>query len=197
MLQPWPETEDPLAGDSRPRIMLAAGRPPMTRVAGAVADGVLTMPLCSPAFAEAVIRPMLAEGAAQAGREQPVPLTGLTICTVGENSAQARALAAMQVAVFADRASAGPLMAFHGFEAEVAEIREAFRRHDIPGVADAVSDRMLDQLAVYGTPEEARERFTATFDGVYDEALLFTAGKGMPEGGFQESVLGACEAFEA
>lgn len=196
MLQPWPEVEAHVAGDSRPRILVAGGRLPMIRVAGAVADGLVGLPLCSAAYAEEVVRPALADAATQAGREKPVPITGVTICAVGQNSGQARAFAAMQVAAFAARSSAAPLMAFHGFEAEVAGIREAFQRRDIPAVAAAVSDRMLDTLAVYGTPSETRERFAATFDGVYDEPLLFTAGKGMPEGGFRESVLAVCEAFE-
>lgn len=195
MLQPWPEPTDPIAGDPRPEILLAGGRLPMIRAAGAVADGLVGLPLCSAAFVEDVIRPALADAARRAGRERPLPITGMTICAVGENSAQARALAAMQLAVFAARPSAGPVTAFHGFEAEVAGIREAFQRRDIPAVVAAVSDRMLDTLAVYGTPEEAWERFSATFDGVYDEPLLFTAGKGMPEGGFRESVLAVCEAF--
>ncbi|HEX8093529.1 LLM class flavin-dependent oxidoreductase [Jatrophihabitans sp.] len=195
MLQPWPEPADEVAGDSRPRILLAGGRLPMIRAAGTVADGLMGLPLCSPAFVEEVIRPALTDAASRAGRERPVPITGLIICAVSENSTQARAFAATQLAVFAARPSASPLMAFHGFEAEVAVIREAFQRRDIPAVVAAVSDRMLDTLAVYGTPDEARERFSTTFDGVYDEPLLFTAGKGMPEGGFRESVLSVCEAF--
>jgi len=194
-LQPWPEVEDQIAGGSRPRILLSGNRVPMIRIAGTVADGLIGPPLCSPAFVEEVIRPTLADAAKRAGREQPIPITGTTVCAVAENSAQARAMAAMQVAVFATRASATPLIALHGFEAEVAAIGDAFQRRDIPAMATAVSDRMLDTLAVYGTPEEARERFSATFDGIYDEPLLFTAGKGMPEGGFQESVLGVCDAF--
>lgn len=195
LLQPWPELEDPAVGDSRPRILLAGGRSPMIRVAGAVADGLMGLPLCSAAFVEEVVRPTLADAAHRAGREQPVPITGMTVCAVNESSARARALAATQIAVFAARASAAPLIAFHGFESEVVGIREAFARRDMPAVAAAVSDRMLDTLAVFGTPKEACERFSATFDGVYDEPLLFTAGKGMPEGGFQESLLGVCEAF--
>ncbi|WP_285733330.1 LLM class flavin-dependent oxidoreductase [Kitasatospora phosalacinea] len=193
-LQPWPRPTDP-AGTERPPILLAGGRGPMLRAAGAVADGLMGLPLCSAAFTAEVVRPALAAAAEKAGRERPVPITGMTICAVSEDPARARALAATQLAVFAARASAAPLIAFHGFGSEVAAIREALGRRDMPGVAAAVSDRMLDTLAVHGTPAEARERFAAVFDGVYDESLLFTAGKGMPEGGFEDSLLGACEAF--
>jgi alkanesulfonate monooxygenase SsuD/methylene tetrahydromethanopterin reductase-like flavin-dependent oxidoreductase (luciferase family) len=192
MLPPWPDAP---GLERRPPILLAGGREPMIRAAGLVADGLIGLPICSPAFLDEVIRPILRDTAEQAGRPEPVPVTGMIICAVGAHPERARALAATQVAVFATRPSAAPLMAFHGFEAEIAAISEAFARRDLPAVADAVSDRMLDTLAVYGTPEEAWERFSRNFDGVYDEPLLFTAGKGMPEGGFEESLFGACEAF--
>ncbi|MER7701987.1 LLM class flavin-dependent oxidoreductase [Kitasatospora sp. NPDC097605] len=195
LLQPWPEPADPAAGDSRPRILVAGGRLPMIRTAGTVGDGLLGQPIFSPAFVEEVVRPALADAADRAGREAPVPITGMITCAVSENAERARTLAAVQIGVFAILPSAAPLISFHGFGSELAAIREAFARRDIPGVAAAVSDRMLDTLTVHGTPAEARERFAAVFDGVYDEALMFTAGKGMPEGGFEESLLGVCEAF--
>lgn len=188
-LPPWP--------GPRPPLLVAGGRPAMLRTAGAVADGLMGLPLCSRAFVEEVVRPTLADAAEQAGRPGPVPITGMVICAVAEHGARARAFAATQVAVFAARQSAAPLMAFHGFERETADIRQALGRGDFPAVAAAVSDRMLDVFAVYGTPEEARERFTAAFDGLYDEALVFTAGKGMPGDSLQDSLLGTCEAFEA
>ncbi|TDC49148.1 hypothetical protein E1258_27400 [Micromonospora sp. KC207] len=185
--------------------MLAGGRAPMIRAAGAIADGLMGMPLCSPAFVEEVIRPMLADAADRAGREQPVPITGMTICAVSENSTQARALAATQLAVFAAGASAAPLIAFHGFEAEVAGDPRGVRAGRHPGrggrrlgpdARHAGRPRNTEGgMGFHGTPKEAWERFAATFEGVYDEPLLFTAGKGMPKGGFEESLLGVCEAF--
>lgn len=194
-LQPWPESQVDGVPDSRPRILVSGNRPPMIKAAGRVADGLIGPPLCSAALVDEMIRPALAEAAAQAGRAFPVPITGTVLCALAEDSAKARSFAATQVGVFAIRPSAAPLMALHGFGKEVAAIADAFARRDMAGLAAAVSDRMLDTLAVYGTPEEAVQRYAANFDGVYDETLLFTAGKGMPEGGFQESLMGTCEAF--
>ncbi|MFF4214498.1 LLM class flavin-dependent oxidoreductase [Streptomyces sp. NPDC001796] len=199
-LPDWPvsaETEGSEPTGRRPRILLAGGRRAMIRAAGAVADGLVGLPLCSRGFVEEVVRPELADAAERAGRPPAVPITGMIICAVAEDSARARSFAAAQVAVFAARRSAAPLMDFHGFDNEVAGIREALGRGDFPAAAAAVSDRMLDALAVYGTPKEAQERFAAGFDGLYEEPLLFTAGKGMPQGAFRESLMAVCDAFAA
>ncbi|MFR9798338.1 LLM class flavin-dependent oxidoreductase [Streptomyces sp. MS06] len=196
-LPAWPEPIPgaPGPGASPPRILVAGGRPAMIRAAGTVGDGLIGLPLCSRAFCEEQVRPVLAEAGRKAGRAEPVPVTGMVICAVAEDSGTARSLAAAQVAVFAARESAAPLMEFHGFAPEVAAIREALGRRDVRALAAAVSDRMLDTLAVYGTPKEAGERYLESFAGVYDDPLVFTAGKGMPPGALRDSLLGACEAF--
>ncbi|MGA5901173.1 LLM class flavin-dependent oxidoreductase [Streptomyces venetus] len=198
LLPAWPLVdvgESGKHGHSRPAILVAGGRRPMISAAGAVADGLVGLPLCSRAFVEEEVRPALDAAAARAGRPGRIPITGMIICAVGEHSARARVFAAQQVAVFAARPSAAPLMAFHGFEGEAADIRDALARRDVPAAVAAVSDRMLDALAVYGTPKEALERYDAVFDGLYDEPLLFSAGKGMPQGGFRDSLMAVCEAF--
>jgi alkanesulfonate monooxygenase SsuD/methylene tetrahydromethanopterin reductase-like flavin-dependent oxidoreductase (luciferase family) len=187
-------TLPPLAAGALP-ILLAGGRPSMIRVAGAVADGLIGMPVASRGFVEQVVRPALAAGAARAGRSGQVPITGMTVCAISDNTAKARATAALQLAVFVIRRSAEPLVAFHGFETEVAAIREAAARGDFAGMAGAVSERMLDALAVFGTPQEAMQRYRDGFDGVYEDSLLFASGKGMPLAGFRDDVVAVCETF--
>ncbi|HZP49640.1 LLM class flavin-dependent oxidoreductase [Actinocrinis sp.] len=191
---PADPTLPPLAG-SGPPILLAGGRSAMTRVAGAVADGLIGMPVASPDFVAQVIRPTLAEGAARTGRGGAVPITGMTICAIADTTARARAVAAMQLAVFIVRRSCAELVAFHGFEREVAAVGEAAARRDFPAMAAAIPDRMLDLLTVYGTPEEARQRYREVFDGVYEESLLFASGKGRPSAGFQDEIAAVCETF--
>ena len=43
---------------------------------------------------------------------------------------------------------------------------------------EAVSDRMLDAFAVYGTRDEALDRYRQRFEGVYEEPLLFAPSVG-------------------
>jgi alkanesulfonate monooxygenase SsuD/methylene tetrahydromethanopterin reductase-like flavin-dependent oxidoreductase (luciferase family) len=191
---PADPTLPPLSKGALP-ILMAGGGLPMIRAAGAVADGLVGLPLSSRAFVEQVVRPALAEGACRAGRAEPVPITGLMICAVSENSAQARTDAAMQVAIYASRRSADTTLDFHGFGGEGVAIRNAFAGRDFAAMRAAVPDRMLDTLAVYGTPQEARERYRVNFARVYEQPLLFLSGKGLPLGYVQDSVDAICAAF--
>jgi len=40
-------------------------------------------------------------------------------------------------------------------------------------MAAAVSDEMIDSIALAGTPEEVRARFAERWDGVYERTLLW------------------------
>ncbi|TDC52888.1 LLM class flavin-dependent oxidoreductase [Micromonospora sp. KC207] len=187
-------TLPPPGADTLP-ILLAGGRRPLLRQAGAVADGLVGMPMCSAAFVEQYVRPTLAEGTEAAGREGAVPIRGMVITAVDDDATRARRAAAMQVAIYATRRSADPLLRFYGFEEPAAAIREAFARRDLPGMAAAVPDRMLGVLAVFGTPQEARERYRAPFETVYDEPLLYASGKGVPAAAFRANLQAICEVF--
>ncbi|TDC49145.1 LLM class flavin-dependent oxidoreductase [Micromonospora sp. KC207] len=176
-------------------ILLAGGRAPIIRAAGAVADGLVGQPFWSAAFVRDFVHPALSEGAELAGRTGRIPVTGMIITAIGDDSAQARATAAMQAAIFLTRKSADPFLQFHGFAAEIAAVREAFERRDFRGMAAAVSERMLDVLAVFGTPQEARERYRANFESVYEQPLFYSSGKGMPLEHFRDNVHAICETF--
>lgn len=167
----------------------------MIRAAGAVADGLIGLPLSSREFVGEIVRPALAEGARRVGREEALPITGMVLCATAETTAKARQIAASQVAIYSIRRSAEPLIRFLGLEAEVAVIREAAQRSDYAAMAAAVPDKLLDAVAAYGTGAEVVERFREGFDGIYEEPLLYFIGKGLPAETFRDSLLAACEAF--
>jgi hypothetical protein len=84
----------------------------------------------------------------------------------------------------------------HGFEREVASIRETMRVGDMARIPDLVSERMLETFAVFGTPEEARQRYRVRFQGVYDEALLLYPCMGVDPGRLRERMSAMIEAFK-
>ncbi|WP_040795895.1 LLM class flavin-dependent oxidoreductase [Nocardia higoensis] len=51
-----------------------------------------------------------------------------------------------------------PYVEYHGWTDEVARVRAAFAQGDIDGMAAAVSDEMLDAIAVCGSTDRAREQ---------------------------------------
>jgi alkanesulfonate monooxygenase SsuD/methylene tetrahydromethanopterin reductase-like flavin-dependent oxidoreductase (luciferase family) len=178
-------------------ILMAGGGLPMLRAAGAVADGLVGLPVASRRFVEEVVHPALLEGARRAGRDERIPITGMIICSISDNSAKARTTAAMQLAIYATRRSADVVLDFHGFRPEATAIREAFARRDFPAMRAAVSDRMIDELTVSGTPEEARERYHDKFEAVYEQPLLFSSGKGLPPEHVREDIHAICETFSS
>ena len=52
-------------------------------------------------------------------------------------------------------------------------MREAWRAGDLGGMMAAVSPRMVEAIAIAGTPEEARRQMEARWNGLYDRVLLW------------------------
>jgi alkanesulfonate monooxygenase SsuD/methylene tetrahydromethanopterin reductase-like flavin-dependent oxidoreductase (luciferase family) len=174
-------------------IYVAGVNARMVEAAGRVGDGLVGHPLFTPEYVEAVVRPALARGGG--GRE--VPIAGYVLCVVSEDGSVARREAAAQVAFYAVVRAFDPMLAPHGFGGEVAEIREAFRAGDLERATGAVSERMLDTFAVYGSPVEARQRFAARFAGLYEEPLLFFPCLGVDAGRHREGMEAVVETFRA
>jgi alkanesulfonate monooxygenase SsuD/methylene tetrahydromethanopterin reductase-like flavin-dependent oxidoreductase (luciferase family) len=178
-------------------VLVAAVQPRLLRAVGSVADGLVGHPLFTRRYVDEIVRPALAEGAKKAGRDFAVPITGMVISSVAGDSATARANAAVQVAFYATIPENDSMFEFNGFTAEVAAIRAAFARRDLPGMTAAVSDRMLDELAVFGDAAEARDRYRERFDGLYEQPLIYSPSALMPPAYLPENLHALCEAFAA
>jgi alkanesulfonate monooxygenase SsuD/methylene tetrahydromethanopterin reductase-like flavin-dependent oxidoreductase (luciferase family) len=130
--------------------------PGNVRLTGEYADGWLPNLYPESQFAEA--QEWLAEGAERAGRDpDDVDVAMYVLTAVHEEPERAREAAAEHVAYYLrdipgyyDRAAEEA-----GFADEVAAVREA---PTTPEGAARISDDFLDRLAVYGTPESAREQ---------------------------------------
>jgi hypothetical protein len=71
------------------------------------------------------------------------------------------------------------ILRFHGLP-EVAEAcRKALATFDIPAMAAAIPDALVDEIAIACTPDEARDRL-AQWDGLCDEVLLYAPTVGVP-----------------
>ncbi len=141
-------------------IYVAALMPPMLELAGEIADGVILnfMP------ADAVPR-MLAHvraGAARAGRdaaELEVVARFQTVVTDDVPAAR-DALRQMMGPYFATSVY-NRFVAWCGFAEEARAIDAAWRARDRTRNVAAVSDEMIDRLAIIGTPEHCRQRLAA------------------------------------
>jgi probable F420-dependent oxidoreductase len=154
-------------------IYMAGVNSRMIEAAGAVADGLVGHPLFTPEYVREVVRPALARGAERAGRAEPPPIAGYLTCSVGADRGSARAAAA---AIIAFNSTVKTYRATHevgGFEREAEAIRAAWNERDFAAMTAAVSEEMIDAIALAGTPEEVRRRFAERWEGVYERTLLW------------------------
>jgi probable F420-dependent oxidoreductase len=145
----------------------------MIEAAGRVADGLVGHPLFTPEYVRDVVRPALARGAEHSGRGAAVPIAGYLTCSVDADRDAARDAARAVVAFNSTVKTYESIHRLHGFEPNVERIREAWRERDFPGMASAVTDEMLDTIALAGTPDEVRERFAERWAGTYERTLLW------------------------
>lgn len=164
-----------LAGEPAREIPIytAGVNPRMIESAGRVADGLLGHTLFSPRYITEVVRPALERGARHAERDPgDVTLATYTLAVADEDEARARREAAAMIAFYGSVKSYGGLFDVCGFPGEAKAMQEAFAARDLDAMIGAVSDAMVDEFALAGTPAQVRDKLRR-FDGLVDEVSLF------------------------
>lgn len=115
----------------------------------------------------------IAKGARKAGRDLDditvAPMVGTAVDDDPEVAAShARDFIAQEMAMGYNR-----LAAEYGFKEEGNTAYERWREGDRAGAAAAITDEMLDELAIYGTPEQCREQIAAYEVAGCDLVVLF------------------------
>jgi probable F420-dependent oxidoreductase len=178
--KPTGEVPPPLR--ERIPIYTAGVNPRMVETAGRVADGLLGHALFTPAHVEAVVLPALEKGAAKTGRElSKIAVASLVITVVDDaDPERARREAAAQIAFYSSAKTYAGLLESCGFGAAGEAIREAFGRNDWEGMVAAVSDEMVDAIALAGTGAEVRAA-SRRYEGLFDHLILYAPSYGITE----------------
>lgn len=167
----------------------------MIEVAGRVCDGLICHPTLTERYLEDIARPAVEKGAAKTGREAAeISLKGVIITAIHDDADQARREAAAQIAFYVAPKAYGPVMEASGFGDEAAAIQAAFHAKDHQAMVDAVSDRMLDEMAAAGTLDEVRDR-VAVLEKRYDHAALYSPSFTLAAERVSENTLAIIEAF--
>lgn len=155
-------------------IHIGATRAGMARLSGAIADGINFNVVLSAPYIREVMLPAVEAGARDAGRDPGEVARGLLVSTaVSDDRAQAYRWARHQLAFYAGIAPYFQVvMAHHGFEADYVKVRDAFLAGDAPGAVELVTDAMVDELALAGTPDEVRGKL-ARYEGIVDFVMLY------------------------
>jgi probable F420-dependent oxidoreductase len=160
-------------------VYLAGVNRIMVRTAGEVADGLVGHPLYSRRYLAEVVRPAVDEGLTRGGRPRSgFDLAGYVITSISHDRDEARAEARRQIAFYATTLTYDAILDLHGWQQEKDAIRAAWRKLDVPAMAAAVSDEMLDQIAVAGTPDDCRVQMSR-YDGLLDHTLIYPPSFGV------------------
>jgi probable F420-dependent oxidoreductase len=172
-------------------IYLAALMPPMLELAGEVADGVILnmMPV------EAVPRMLehVRRGATRAGRDaRALEIVARFQVVVTDDPAGARQAVRHMLGPYFATSVYNRFAAWCGFAREAAEILAAWQAKDRARNLAAVTDEMIDRIAIIGSVDACRRRLRAFEDAgvttamvhpfLFDEAAIWAALEGLAPG---------------
>jgi probable F420-dependent oxidoreductase len=142
-------------------IWLAAVGPKMTKMAGAVADGVLLHTFTNAAYLEKVAFPTLDEGLREAGRETAAVELSIPLFMVmgdsEEEIARRREQAVKQLAFYASTPAYRPVLDAIGEGDLQPELTAMSKRGEWDAMPSLITDDLLAHFAVIGTPEQMPE----------------------------------------
>jgi len=153
-------------------IMAAGVGEHMVQAVGQCADGFVGHTIASAENLRDASLPLLASGAAKAGRPvSDVRITTQIVAAAGTDRTAARRDAAAQVGFYATPKGYDALFPGERHATERQAAREALARNDVDGVVTA-GHAMVEDRAVFGTPEDIVEQLRR-YAGVVDWALLY------------------------
>jgi probable F420-dependent oxidoreductase len=164
---------------SDPPVYVAGVNPWMCRMIGEVADGVHVHPLHSVRYVEEVVRPNLAAGAENTGRDvRDVAIVCPLLTIVGdteEERARWREAARLQLAFYGSTRTYAGVFELHGWPGTSARLHEQQRNGDLAGMAATFTDEMLDVFTLTATWDGLADAILARYTGVADRIICYLA----------------------
>jgi probable F420-dependent oxidoreductase len=161
------------------KVDISAVGPHMCRVAGELCDGVHVHPMHSMTYIERRLLPALAEGAARSSRDPAgIDLIIPVFTVVGDTPEEREPLlrrAKTQIAFYGST----PNYAFQfddlGFEGTTERLHELMRAGDAKGLADTISDEILDHFALIARWDDMADALKARYAGVAARVVTYLA----------------------
>ena len=162
-------------------VYVAAVNQAMCRVAGEVCDGLHVHPFNSPKYLREFVQPAVKEGLAKAGRDgKDFVYVTSTFVVVGDTEPErvtARQAVKQQIAFYASTRTYEPVLAAHGWQDLVPQLHRKSVEGDWKGMADLVTDEMVETYAVTGTWEDIGRKIRERYAGLLDRTAFYQPGK--------------------
>jgi alkanesulfonate monooxygenase SsuD/methylene tetrahydromethanopterin reductase-like flavin-dependent oxidoreductase (luciferase family) len=161
-------------------IWVAAVNRGMIAAAGAVADGLVGHPIATRRWHREVTLPGLREAEAGAGRAAGACLLAPYVLTSLQRDRElAIRDAKNQIGFYFTTALYHSVLELHGLKEVGEKCRAALRRFDVKAMSEAVPDALVEEIAIAGTPDEARDRL-AQWKDLTADPLLYAPTVGVP-----------------
>ena len=178
-------------------VYFAAVGPLMARICGEVADGLIGHPLASPKYLSDVVRPAIAEGAERAGRSPAdCNLTASPMISISDDVDLARREVKLQIAFYATTRTYRGILALHGKEHIIGDLRSAFDARDRDRMVGLIDDDLCDAIAAAGPPSEVKNRIER-WGGLADRLMVSGPWYGPSAGRMMENYQALVETFGA
>ena len=162
-------------------IYIAGVNPYMCRLAGELCDGFHAHPFHSPKYLREAVIPHLKEGARKAGRSRKdVVIASSAFVIMGDNKKEieeARERARTQIAFYASTRTYQPVLDAHGWGDICLRLHEKTVRGDWAGMAKEITDEMMNEYTVTGSPEEMPALLKARYKGLLDRVAFYYSYK--------------------
>ncbi|HYD47038.1 MAG TPA: TIGR03617 family F420-dependent LLM class oxidoreductase [Terriglobales bacterium] len=161
----------------RPKIFIAGVNEYMCRLAGELCDGFHIHPLHSTKYLDEVVLPNLRIGQQRAGRSpDSVERTTSAFVITGNSSDEieaAKAPVRQQIAFYASTPAYIGVFETHGWGETALRLREKAAKGDWSGMADEITDEMLDVFAVTGRYQDIPARIKKKYTGYLDRVTFY------------------------
>jgi probable F420-dependent oxidoreductase len=152
-------------------VMLAALNERMLETAGELADGVLLNYVPEQAIPQ--VLDAVRRGAERSGRDSAPEVVLVIQCEVTDDEQAARSRFARDFASYLTAPVYRRALRWYGYDEEVERAEAAWEQRDLDGVAAALSDRMIDGLAVIGSADSCRQRVAELSGSGVGTVLLY------------------------
>jgi probable F420-dependent oxidoreductase len=156
-------------------VYVAGVNPAMCRVAGEVCEGLHVHPFNSPKYLRELVRPAVEEGMAKSGRKDFVYVTS-SFVVVGDTEqeiVQQKQAVKQQIAFYASTRTYEPVLAAHGWQDLVPHLHRKSVEGDWKGMADLITDEMLETYAVVGPYATIGARLKERYAGLLDRTAFY------------------------
>ena len=158
-------------------VYVAGVNPTMCRVAGEVCDGLHVHPFNSPKYLRELVQPAVNEGLAKAGRARTdfayATSSFVIVGDTDEERAAQRQAIKQQIAFYASTRTYEPVLAAHGWQDLVPHLHRKSVEGDWKGMADLITDEMVDTYAVTGTYATIAATLKERYAGLLDRTAFY------------------------